>query len=389
MYSDVKEPPHQQEDGGVFAGENQRVRGLLHFASKKHSSQRRRPKVGAHESQQRALRKGSSQLMLAPPSLQRMSKGTSGLYGFHSKKAGADEDSSSGGGGGGGGSSSEENSDSDYEPQAPKIARKKSYKREHVEILKMVEDNVKTKVQLEELRNELLTGKIPTVIDHRLARIIDKSMKSDLIYKQGSWLARRGYISDCQAKRERYMNMKKCFGFLDTDNSAGVGVDDLLDPLISLGLAQSREDVAALIARAEPKGGQEINFEDYLSMLLQRRYNNQQDAAAYAAGADKARRDRDSARSKLSVLFQQLATDELIKGDLSFPLLMTAHRRRLLLAANCAPKGSQQRAEGKTILDALQKLREEDDEEPKAAPKRVSLNASGRQRRSSLLRMSS
>ena len=54
---------------------------------------------------------------------------------------------------------------------------------------------------------------------------------------------------------------------LDTDGSGSIGVDELEEPLISLGLAQNRRDVMELIKSVDVDNSGEIEFEEFLCII--------------------------------------------------------------------------------------------------------------------------
>ena len=56
--------------------------------------------------------------------------------------------------------------------------------------------------------------------------------------------------------------MKTWFEFLDADGSGEVGLEELEDPLVSVGLARSREDVEDLVKLVDKSGNGEINLKE-------------------------------------------------------------------------------------------------------------------------------
>lgn len=53
-----------------------------------------------------------------------------------------------------------------------------------------------------------------------------------------------------------------------------IGVKELEDPLIALGLAQNREDVAKLINQVDQDGNKTIEFEEFLALMVKNKNNN-------------------------------------------------------------------------------------------------------------------
>ena len=66
--------------------------------------------------------------------------------------------------------------------------------------------------------------------------------------------------------------MRQWFGFLDADGSGRVSVDELEDPLISVGLAHSRRSVENLILAVDKSSGGigDITFDEFQELLNKR-----------------------------------------------------------------------------------------------------------------------
>jgi len=54
---------------------------------------------------------------------------------------------------------------------------------------------------------------------------------------------------------------------LDEDGSGAIGVDELEDPLIALGLVENRQQVAQIVAMVDEDGSQQIEFDEFLSII--------------------------------------------------------------------------------------------------------------------------
>lgn len=54
---------------------------------------------------------------------------------------------------------------------------------------------------------------------------------------------------------------------MDDDGSGEIDIQELENPLISLGIAESREDVIKIIESVTEEGEREINFTDFLSII--------------------------------------------------------------------------------------------------------------------------
>uniref|UniRef100_K3X9X3 EF-hand domain-containing protein n=1 Tax=Globisporangium ultimum (strain ATCC 200006 / CBS 805.95 / DAOM BR144) TaxID=431595 RepID=K3X9X3_GLOUD len=189
--------------------------------------------------------------------------------------------------------------------------------------------------------------------------------------------------------------MRRWFESLDADGSGEVGLNELEDPLVSVGLARNREDVQKLIDGVDKEGKGEVTFDEFLNLMYPKKVkrsrqreplhqpktrviveaqltNATQSKAGlprqpttplssprgpsspqgYNAGVISSPRGsprrvvscHSSARTKklepkvnpVVKLFEDLQSGKL--GDLAipFPVLITAYRRRMLLNAHMA-----------------------------------------------------
>ena len=61
--------------------------------------------------------------------------------------------------------------------------------------------------------------------------------------------------------------MWEYFKSLDNDGSESIGVDELEDPLIALGLVQDRQQVEEIIDRVDDDHTGEIEFQEFLKII--------------------------------------------------------------------------------------------------------------------------
>ncbi|POM73125.1 Caltractin [Phytophthora palmivora] len=93
----------------------------------------------------------------------------------------------------------------------------------------------------------------------------------ELRWFQHRWLDKHGRNSNLKTTREQLALMRRWFDSLDTDGSGEVGLDELEDPLVSVGLATSRDDVQHLIEEVDVNGTGSVTFEAFLNMLFPER----------------------------------------------------------------------------------------------------------------------
>jgi Ca2+-binding EF-hand superfamily protein len=82
-----------------------------------------------------------------------------------------------------------------------------------------------------------------------------------------SWLKKRGKQHCIDFDDEELRQLRNYFNSLDDDGSGAIGVDELEDPLIALGLVENRQQVASIVAMVDEDGSQQIEFDEFLSII--------------------------------------------------------------------------------------------------------------------------
>ena len=59
-----------------------------------------------------------------------------------------------------------------------------------------------------------------------------------------------------------------CFASLDEDGGGSISTNELLNPLIGLGLAKSIEEVEYMVSLVDLDGSGEIEFDEFLNILV-------------------------------------------------------------------------------------------------------------------------
>ena len=61
--------------------------------------------------------------------------------------------------------------------------------------------------------------------------------------------------------------LKECFNSLDEDGGGSIGIDELEEPLIGLGFAETREEVLKMINEVDEDGSGNIEFTEFLGII--------------------------------------------------------------------------------------------------------------------------
>ena len=151
--------------------------------------------------------------------------------------------------------------------------------------------------------------------------------------------------------KERYIDfqddekakLRKYFGSLDSDGGGSIGIEELEDPLIALGLVDNRQDVEKIMASVDDDGGGEIEFEEFLGII--KSGSNSSDAP----------KDDDDGSTAIYNFFKDLTGGKMnIDGveHLPFSLYICAQRRRKILQAIMPdPKAPYLQKDGERILN--------------------------------------
>jgi len=79
------------------------------------------------------------------------------------------------------------------------------------------------------------------------------------------WLRKHGKEKYIDFNEEQMTILNDCFNDLDEDGSQAIGVDELEDPLIALGLVDNRAQVVEMVASIDDD--LQIDFEEFLKLV--------------------------------------------------------------------------------------------------------------------------
>ena len=81
------------------------------------------------------------------------------------------------------------------------------------------------------------------------------------------WLLTRGKKHCIDFEDEELRQLRGYFNSLDEDGSGQIGVDELEDPLIALGLVENRQQVQQIVDIVDADGSGEIEFGEFLTII--------------------------------------------------------------------------------------------------------------------------
>ena len=81
------------------------------------------------------------------------------------------------------------------------------------------------------------------------------------------WLRKHGKDDYIVFKDDELKKLRDYFNSLDDDKSGSIGVDELEDPLIALGLVENRQQVQEIVQLVDEDGSEKIEFGEFLSII--------------------------------------------------------------------------------------------------------------------------
>ncbi|EGR31209.1 hypothetical protein IMG5_115710, partial [Ichthyophthirius multifiliis] len=141
---------------------------------------------------------------------------------------------------------------------------------------------------------------------------------------QRKWLKSHGKEDYIDFKDDEILLLRNYFRSLDSDGGGSIGVEELEDPLIALGLAQNREEVQKLIDQVDQDGSGDIEFTEFLTIMSSVQKN------------DKNKKNDDSEKSAIFDFFKKMMTGKLedeMDQNVPFRLNVSQYRRKKILDA--------------------------------------------------------
>ena len=153
----------------------------------------------------------------------------------------------------------------------------------------------------------------------RKERKTEYNEKMEQLYEKKSrkWLYQRGKGDVLDFTDEEIRKLKECFSALDDDGSGSIGIDELEEPLIGLGFADTREEVLDMIMSVDDDGSGMIEFPEFLEIIKNS--------------------DANEKTAKINKFFKDMSNGTLGKNegmkDLSFNLIVQTIRRKHMMDA--------------------------------------------------------
>jgi centrin-2 len=128
------------------------------------------------------------------------------------------------------------------------------------------------------------------------------------------------------------------FDTLDTDGSGAIGVEELVDPFLALGIADSLQHVQAMVDRVDDDGSGEIEFKEFLRIV---------------------KGDENDPNSKrIMSFFKDMFTGKFGDKQVSFPVLVQQIKRESMMDSLSSPN-KEKKSYGNKILKNIEAFMKE------------------------------
>jgi len=153
-----------------------------------------------------------------------------------------------------------------------------------------------------------------------------------------NWMSKHGRRHLINFDDKERFKLKQYFKSLDVDGSGSIGLDELVDPLISLGIAETVDEVQKIIDSVDDDGSKQIEFKEFLKIIAT---------------------SENSAETGLIDFFKDMIEGKLAGGKISntlpFNLIISTVRRKKLMSSIMS-KDTKEKADGEKVLNSYARL---------------------------------
>lgn len=148
----------------------------------------------------------------------------------------------------------------------------------------------------------------------------------------------------CKTGRKVHLNfldselrkLKECFSHLDEKGTGSVGIDELENPLIGLGFAESRQEVQEMIDEVDEDKSGQIEFDEFLMIIKNSSEQNPKNA-------------------KINKFFKDVSNGKIGSRDLNFGVVVNDIKRKHMLN-HFMGKKKEERQQGEFIFKNMIEL---------------------------------
>lgn len=179
----------------------------------------------------------------------------------------------------------------------------------------------------------------------------ENNLKTVHHFANNEWMKKHGKGEFIDLSSKERAKIRAIFKELDRDGSGALGIDELYEPLLALGLVENKEQVRDMIAKVDSNGSGLIEFDEFIRIIKQNGTEN----------------------NALISFFKDLSNETVFKEfrDLPFNLILSNRRRELMLQSYLG-KNNNAREHGRKVMNAFAlEIKEQEQEMTKAEKLRL------------------
>ena len=171
------------------------------------------------------------------------------------------------------------------------------------------------------------------------------------------WLKSRGKDHCIDFQDEEMKQLRNYFNSLDDDGSGSIGVDELEDPLIALGLVDNRQQVQSIVQMVDDDGSEMIEFAEFLGIIKKGGSKSKKDAPVQEVKKKDDKISEDEGLGAIYQFFKDLTQGKMqIDGNENIPFslfISTCRRRKIIQSMQSNDEGVKR--DGEKILNNYKK----------------------------------
>ena len=120
---------------------------------------------------------------------------------------------------------------------------------------------------------------------------------------------------------DELQELRKYFNYLDKDKGGSISAEELEEPMIALGFAETREDVQMLINAIDKNGNGEIELDEFLTIIK----------SGKVCMACPLTVQQGAGGPPIGQFFKKMINGEFSKGQMTIPLYISDYRRKMII----------------------------------------------------------
>ncbi|KAL3671031.1 hypothetical protein V7S43_004215 [Phytophthora oleae] len=115
----------------------------------------------------------------------------------------------------------------------------------------------------------------PSATPSEVAIVRHRALQEQLLhFDQNAWLTKHAKQPRFQFTGEQKRMLRQWFNALDADNSGKISVEELEDPMLSIGIVNDTREIQQIVSKLDKDANGQIDFQEFVEFLTPHaRYN--------------------------------------------------------------------------------------------------------------------